>query len=232
VFAIDRAGLVGEDGPTHHGAFDLSYLRHVPHLVIAAPKDTGELRDLLATALKHDGPMAIRYPRGGGPCPYAPESMRILAIGQGERLVEGGDAAIIAAGSTVYPSIGASEILAGQGIRAEVVNARFVKPLDEQLILSVLNRGTPTVVVEENTIVGGLGSAVLELASSHGCPVRAIKRIGIPDAFVEHDSPEALREKVGLTPAKIARAVRTLLVEQNVESHDGVVSVRVSRRAD
>jgi len=227
VFAIDRAGLVGEDGPTHHGAFDLSFLRHIPRLVVAAPKDTMELRDLLATALKHDGPMAIRYPRGGGPCAYAPEPMRILAIGQGERLVEGDEAAIVAVGSTVYPALAAASLLAGQGIRAEVINARFVKPLDEQLILGVLDRGTPTVVVEENTVVGGLGSAVLELASAHGCPVGSIKRVGIPDAFVEHDSPEALREKVGLTPAKIARAVRTLLVEQRVGAAGNVVSVKL-----
>jgi 1-deoxy-D-xylulose-5-phosphate synthase len=227
VFAIDRAGLVGEDGPTHHGAFDLSFLRHIPRLVVAAPKDTMELRDLLATALKHDGPMAIRYPRGGGPCAYAPEPMRILAIGQGERLVEGDEAAIVAVGSTVYPALAAASLLAGQGIRAEVINARFVKPLDEQLILGVLDRGTPTVVVEENTIVGGLGSAVLELASSHGCPVGSIKRVGIPDAFVEHDSPEALREKVGLTPAKIARAVRMLLVERRVGAAGNVVSVKL-----
>ncbi|MGC8863465.1 MAG: 1-deoxy-D-xylulose-5-phosphate synthase, partial [Armatimonadota bacterium] len=215
VFAIDRAGLVGEDGPTHHGAFDLSYLRHIPRLVVAAPKDTMELRDLLATALKHDGPMAIRYPRGGGPCVYRPQGVRILAIGQGERLIEGDEAAIIAVGSTVYPAVAAAQALAEDGICADVINARFVKPLDEQLILSVLERGVPVVVVEENTVVGGLGSAVLELASAHGCPVGSIRRLGIPDAFVEHDSLQELREKIGLTPAKIAAAVTALCAKRD-----------------
>ncbi len=227
VFAIDRAGLVGEDGPTHHGAFDLSYLRHIPRMVLAAPKDTMELRDLLATSLRHDGPMAIRYPRGGGPCPYRPKHARILAIGQGERLVDGDEAAIIAVGSTVYPSIAAASLLADQGIRAHVINARFVKPLDEQLILSTLERGTPTVVVEENTVLGGLGSAVLELASARGCAVNAIRCLGIPDAFVDHDTPEALREKVGLTPGRIARAIRGLAIERHLRADDRVTSIRL-----
>jgi 1-deoxy-D-xylulose-5-phosphate synthase len=227
VFAIDRAGLVGEDGPTHHGAFDLSYLRHIPHLVVAAPKDTIELRHLLATALKHDGPIAIRYPRGGGPCPYVPEPVQILGIGQGERLVEGDDAAIIAVGSTVYPSLAAADILDRQGVRAEVINARFVKPLDDQLILSVLERGAPVVVVEDNAVVGGFGSAVLELASTSGHEVGRIRRIGVPDRFIEHDSPEALREKIGLTPTRIARAVRALMAERGIAAGENVVSVKL-----
>lgn len=232
VFAIDRAGLVGEDGPTHHGAFDLSYLRHIPRLVLAAPKDTMELRDLLATALRHDGPMAIRYPRGGGPCAYKPERPRILSIGQGERLTEGEDAAIVAVGSTVYPAVAAAGLLAEQGVRVEVINARFVKPLDEQLILRVLGRGTPTVVVEENSVIGGLGAAVLELASEHGCPAQLIKRLGLPDAFVEHDTLSALRDKVGLTPAKIAGAVEALLQARGSAAHGRVTSLRLRDRSD
>lgn len=223
VFAIDRAGLVGEDGPTHHGAFDLSFLRHIPRLVVAAPKDTMELRDLLATALRHDGPMAIRYPRGGGPCAYEPGGTSILAIGQGERLVEGDDVAIIAVGSTVYPSIAAASILTEEGISVEVVNARFVKPLDEQLVLSVLERGMPVVVVEDNTLVGGFGSAILELASSKGYPANRIKRIGLPDAFIEHDAPEVLREKIGLTGPWIAQAVNDLLVERALDVRQSAV---------
>ncbi len=210
VFAIDRAGIVGEDGPTHHGAFDLCFLRHIPGMVIAAPKDTMELRDLLATALRHDGPIALRYPRGGGPCPYEPCEMQVLSIGQGERLTSGDDVAIIAVGSTVYPSLSAAEVLRGRGIRAEVINARFVKPLDEQLILSVFERGLPVLVVEDNSVAGGFGSAVLELASDAGCRVDRVKRIGIPDSFIEHDSPEALWERLGLTAEGIAEEAEAL----------------------
>ena len=227
VFAIDRAGIVGEDGPTHHGAFDLSYLRHIPRMVVAAPKDTMELRDLLATALKHDGPIALRYPRGGGPCPYEPGEMNVLSIGQGETVCRGDDAAIVALGSTVYPAVNAAEILREHGVMVEVVNARFAKPLDEQLLLGLLDRGLPVVVVEDNTVVGGFGSAVLELASSSGCRLDRIRCVGIPDAFVEHDTPEALRERLGLSADGIARSVRMLLTEAAVEPGAGIVSLRL-----
>lgn len=211
VFAIDRAGLVGEDGPTHHGAFDLSFLRHIPRLVVAAPKDTIELRDLLATALTHDGPMAIRYPRGGGPCAYEPRDASILSIGQAEKLRQGNDAAIISLGSTVYPSLEAARLLEEDGVGVEVINARFAKPLDEQMIISVLERGLPILVVEDNSIIGGFGSAVLELVSSNGYSPAAVRRLGIPDAFVEHDSPEALWEKMGINATGIASAVKSMM---------------------
>jgi len=211
VFAIDRAGVVGEDGPTHHGVFDLSYLRHIPGLVVAAPKDTPELRDLLATALRHDGPMAIRYPRGGGPIPYEPGEVTIFSTGQGERLTTGNDAAIISIGSMVYPSVEAAGMLADRGVSVEVINARFAKPLDEQLILSVFRRNLPVVIVEDNTVIGGFGSAIIELASGNGFAVDNVRRIGVPDAFVEHDTLEALREKLGLTADGIALAVAMLL---------------------
>lgn len=207
VFAVDRAGLVGEDGPTHHGIFDMSFLREIPRMVVAAPKDTLELRDLLATAFKHDGPMAIRYPRGSGPIPYEPTEMKILAIGKGETLVKGKDAAIIAIGSTVYPSISASEMLSKKGISVEVINARFAKPLDEQLILDLFRRNIPIITVEDNTIVGGFGSAVIELASSRGFATDMVTRLGIPDAFVEHDCVNALKEKIGISSNKIAQCV-------------------------
>lgn len=215
VFAVDRAGLVGEDGPTHHGTFDLSYLRHIPRLVVAAPKDTMELRDLLATALKHDGPMAIRYPRGGGPSAYTPGETNILSIGQGERVSTGADATIVAIGSTVYPAISAAQMLADRGIRVGVVNARFVKPIDEQLMTSVFDENVPVIVAEDNTIVGGFGSAVLELASAKGRGLERIVRVGVPDVFVEHDSPEALHEKLGLSALGIARAVEALVPTPN-----------------
>ncbi|MHB9036284.1 MAG: 1-deoxy-D-xylulose-5-phosphate synthase [Armatimonadota bacterium] len=210
-FAVDRAGVVGEDGPTHHGVFDLSYLRHIPRLVVAAPKDTMELRDLLATALTHDGPMAVRYPRGGGPCVYECSEPQILAIGKGERLIQGDDLAIIAVGSTVYSSVAAAGLLAERGLSVEVINARFVKPLDEQLILSVFQRGLPVMVVEDNTIVGGFGSAILELASSKGYPLNSVSRIGVPDAFVDHDTPESLYDVLGLSADRIAQAAMSIL---------------------
>ncbi len=211
VFAVDRAGLVGEDGPTHHGAFDLSFLRHIPGLVVAAPKDTMELRDLLATALRHDGPMAVRYPRGGGPCPYVSADADIMAIGSGERLTEGDDVAIITVGSMVYPVVEAAEELRRGGLSVEVINARFVKPLDEKLVLSVFERDMPVIVVEDNTIVGGFGSAILELASSRGYRVDRVRRLGLPDSFVEHNTAEVLREKLGLDPSQIAKAARELV---------------------
>ncbi|NLN76851.1 MAG: 1-deoxy-D-xylulose-5-phosphate synthase [Armatimonadetes bacterium] len=211
IFAIDRAGLVGEDGPTHHGVFDLSFLRHAPGLVVAAPKDTVELRNLISTALRHDGPMAVRYPRGGGPCPYECSKPEILAIGQGERLLEGDDVAIIALGSTVYPAVQAACSLRQIGISTEVVNARFVKPLDENLILDVLSKGVPTIVIEDNTIVGGFGSAILELASKNGCNANSIKLVGVPDSFVEHDSLDNLREKTGLSSSRIVEAATELI---------------------
>jgi 1-deoxy-D-xylulose-5-phosphate synthase len=226
VFAVDRAGLVGEDGATHHGVFDLSFLRHAPGLVVAAPKDTMELRNLIATALRHDGPMAIRYPRGGGPCPYECIEPEILSIGQGELLLEGEDAAIIAIGSTVYPALEAANQLRESGYTAEVINARFVKPLDEALILSVLEKDIPVVIVEDNTVVGGFGSAILELASRHKCKNNAIKLVGTPDAFVEHDSLDNLRERIGLTASRISEALCDLL-----DTHQpSVVTSQTGRR--
>jgi len=211
VFAVDRGGLVGEDGPTHHGVFDLSFLRHIPGLVIAAPKDTCELRDLLATALRHDGPMAIRYPRGGGPCPYEPTTPSILSIGSGERLREGRDVWVVAVGSTVYPALQAADELDMEGISVGVVNSRFVKPLDEKLICEVLSTGSPVLVVEDNSMIGGFGSAVLELAANRGFPADSVKQLGVPDVFVEHDSLEVLRARFGLTSEAIAEAACKLI---------------------
>jgi len=208
IFAVDRAGLVGEDGPTHHGVFDLSYLRHIPRLVVASPKDTMELRDLLLTALRHDGPMAIRYPRGGGPCLHERREPVALGIGEGEVMVDGEDATLIAAGSTVYPAMKASLVLGKEKLRVGVINARFVKPLDEKLIRRALETSRNVFVVEDNSIVGGLGSAVLELVSDMSWEPARVRRIGVPDAFVEHDTPESLHQRLGLVADKIARTVR------------------------
>ena len=224
VFAVDRAGIVGEDGPTHHGVFDISFLRQVPRLVVAAPKDTMELRDLLATAFKHDGPMAIRYPRGSGPVPYEPTDMNILAIGKGETLVKGDDAAIISIGSTVYPALSASDLLRERGISAEVINARFAKPLDEQLIIGVFERKLPIIIAEDNTIVGGFGTAILELASSKGFSLDNVVRLGVPDAFVEHDCVDVLKDKLGFSSSKIVQAVIDVLEQRAVAPGAGLLS--------
>ncbi len=226
VFAVDRAGLVGEDGPTHHGAYDMSFLRHIPRMVIAAPKDTNELRDLLATAVRHDGPIAIRYPRGGGPCACNRSEPRILAIGEGERLRDGDDAIIICAGSTVYPAMMAAEALGAEGVGVEVINARFIKPLDERLLSESLSKRVPVLVVEDNSVIGGLGSAVLELASSLGFPVGDIKRAGIPDTFVEHATMEKLHENAGIGAEGIADAVRGMLAAKTLADSKPVSGVK------
>ncbi|MGQ9455828.1 MAG: 1-deoxy-D-xylulose-5-phosphate synthase [Armatimonadota bacterium] len=214
VFAIDRAGLVGEDGSTHHGVFDLSYLRHIPNMVVSAPKDADELCNLLLTALNHEGPVAIRYPRGESPIPPQSEHSQLLEIGKGEKIADGNDAVIIAIGSMVYPALAAARMLANEGIYATVINARFVKPLDEDLIIRALELHLPTLVVEDNVVAGGFGSAVLELAAAYGCRVDLIKCLGVPDVFIEHGSLHELRKSLGLTSAGIAQTVMSMIGER------------------
>jgi 1-deoxy-D-xylulose-5-phosphate synthase len=194
VLAIDRSGLVGEDGPTHHGAFDLSFLRIIPGLVIMAPKDGKELEDMLAWAVTHEGPVAICYPRGSLP-PLGHEEP--ILLGRGQRLRTGKDLNFITIGSMVGPCQGAAELLARRGIDAGVVNARFVKPLDVDLI-----ENTPgyLITVEENVLMGGFGSAVREFLPDG----RLIGCIGLPDVFVEHGPCLVLHEKYGLTPEAIS----------------------------
>jgi 1-deoxy-D-xylulose-5-phosphate synthase len=208
VFAIDRAGLVGNDGPTHHGAFDLSYLRHVPNLVLAAPSDAWELREMLGLALAHDGPFAIRYPRG--PAVEATSERSPVLLGMAEVLLEGDDVCIMAIGSAVEPSKRALDILRESGVSASLVNARFVKPLDSELIISMAERCGRLVLVEENAIQGGFGSAVIELLAGAGVDAK-IKQIGLPDEFAAHGSQSVLREVYGLDPEHIARAASDLI---------------------
>jgi 1-deoxy-D-xylulose-5-phosphate synthase len=212
VFAIDCAGIVGEDGPTHHGVFDMSFLRHIPCMSVMAPKDTNELRDMLATALKHDGPIAIRYPRGSGPTAYEALTPQTLTIGSGEILRSGDDAAIIAVGSAVKPAVDASDLLADKSVGARVINARFVKPLDEELIISAARECKTLVVAEENALAGGFGSAILELLCLRGIHDVKVKRIGISDRFVDQGDPEALRSSMGLSANKLAEAVEDLIL--------------------
>jgi 1-deoxy-D-xylulose-5-phosphate synthase len=213
VFALDRAGLVGADGPTHHGAFDLSYLRLIPNMVIMAPKDESELRDMLYTAtIYNKGPVAIRYPRGNGVGVPLKENFDLIEIGKAEILREGNDIAILAVGSMVYPSLKASEKLSSYGIEAMVVNMRFVKPLDEELLDYVFERFDKVVTVEENTIRGGFGSAVLEYAAMRG--VKNVKFLihGIPDEFIEHGTQNELWGMLKLDPDG--------LVERIIETFD------------
>jgi len=210
-FAVDRAGLVGDDGPTHHGLYDLAYLRTVPNMVIMAPKDENELRHMLKTAVEWPGPAAVRYPRGAGlGVPLDPE-LRPLEIGKAEVLREGDDVAILALGSMVAPAVEAAKRLEADGVRAAVVNARFCKPLDRTLILSLAARTGRIVTVEEHALMGGFGSAVLECLAEAGLANVRVKRLGVPDRFIEHAKPEEQLAQCGLTPAGIRQAALELV---------------------
>jgi 1-deoxy-D-xylulose-5-phosphate synthase len=210
IFCIDRGGLVGEDGQTHHGQFDITYLRSLPNMTVMAPKDENELRHMIFTALNHTGPVAIRYPRGLGlGVPLDPD-YKIIPIGESELLKEGKDLTLIALGSMVRPCLEAAAEMEKEGLSATVVNCRFVKPLDKRL--ADYSRKTGKVlVVEENIQQGGLGSAVLELFSDMGIREVTVKRLGLPDSFVEHGPVEVLREKLGLDKAGIMNAAKSLL---------------------
>ncbi|HFC98031.1 MAG TPA: 1-deoxy-D-xylulose-5-phosphate synthase [Thermosulfurimonas dismutans] len=209
IFAIDRGGIVGEDGPTHQGQFDLSYLRLVPNMTIMAPKDENELQHMLYSALSFPGPVAIRYPRGRGVGVPLEDEFREIPRGQAEILREGRDLVILALGHLVPTALKAADILEKEGISCGVVNARFVKPLDEELICDLAARSGRVLTVEENTLLGGFGSAVAELLLDRGLRVK-LRRVGLPDRFIEHGSPSILRERLGLVPEALARAAREL----------------------
>ena len=212
VFALDRAGVVGADGPTHHGVFDLCYLRSVPGMVIMAPKDESELRDMLYTAVMHrGGPVALRYPRGNGLGVPLKTGFDALPIGKGETLRSGRDIAILAIGDMVAPSLQAAAALAHEGIECEVVNMRFVKPLDTELLGDILGRFRYLVTVENNSIVGGFGGAVSEFVASAGTRDARVTMHGIPDHFVDHGSPAELADELGLDGPGIATAIRRIL---------------------
>jgi len=202
VLAIDRAGLVGEDGPTHHGPFDISYLRCIPNLLLMAPKDEQELKDMLLTALKHNGPSAIRYPRGSGfgVKLTAPQE---LPLGRAEKLREGKDGAIVGLGIEATLGLQAAQELSSRGLELEVWNARFASPLDQEGICDILTRHKQVLTIEENVLAGGFGSAILELANRHQMKSE-IKRLGLPDRFVEAGSRSLLLEKNGLSVSGIA----------------------------
>ncbi len=205
VFAIDRGGIVGDDGPTHNGTFDLSYLRHIPNLVVMAPKDGHELQCMLKTALSLDAPAAVRYPRGAVSNAGDHDELKDIPLGKAEVLREGSDVLIIAIGNTVIPSVNAAQLLSDAGISACVVNARFIKPLDADLISGLAQKTKHIITVEENTVAGGFGSAVLEELTQGGIEGLKIKLLGLPDMFIEQGPQSMLRKKLGIDAEGIAR---------------------------
>ena len=206
-FVLDRAGIVGADGPTHQGQYDISYLRAVPNFTVMAPKDEAELQRMLVTSIAHDGPTAIRIPRGEGEgVPLMEEGWQPLEIGRGELLADGDDLLIVAYGSMVYPAMATAGLLQEQGVRAAVINARFLRPLDELLILPMARRIGRVVTMEEGALAGGFGAAVVESLNDHEVLVPVL-RLGIGDVLVDHASPEQSKEKLGLTPAQMAATI-------------------------
>jgi 1-deoxy-D-xylulose-5-phosphate synthase len=207
VFSIDRGGIVGDDGKTHQGTFDISYLSLIPQLVVAAPKDENELQHLLYTAIKSGRPMAVRYPRSPGLGVTLDAELKQIPIGKGEILRRGNDVAIFALGAPVAPSLQAADALAARGIEATVVNARYAKPLDKTLIVDLCRHIKRVVTVEENVLNGGFGSGVAKLLQESGINDVTIKNIGIPDEFVEHGTQAILRSRYGLDAKGIVNQV-------------------------
>jgi len=207
-FCLDRAGIVGADGPTHQGMYDIAYLRCIPNLVIMAPKDEAELQRMLVTGIEHtDSPIAMRYPRGNGyGVPLMEEGWEPLPIGKGEVLRSGDDVVLLAYGTMVYPALQTAEILSEHGIQATVVNARFVKPLDTELILPLAKQIGKVVTLEEGCLMGGFGSAVAEALLDADILV-PILRLGVPDILVDHATPEESKAELGLTPAQMANSI-------------------------
>jgi 1-deoxy-D-xylulose-5-phosphate synthase len=206
IFALDRAGLVGADGPTHHGVFDFAYLRHLPNMVVMAPKDEDELQHMVKTAIAYQqGPIAFRYPRGtavGVPMEHEPQ---VLPIGKGEIVRQGEDLLILAIGNRVQPALEAADVLMDSGVSAAVVNARFLKPLDEALILKLADQIRKVITVEDGVLEGGFGSAVLEVLADRGITGVKVKRLGIPDRFIEHGDVDTLYHDCGCDEDAIVR---------------------------
>lgn len=218
VFAIDRAGIVGEDGPTHHGVFDISLLRSIPNLTIMSPADGSGLSEMIEFATSLKKPCAIRYPRGKAYDIDLPTLDRSITYAKGKLLAEGNDAAIIAVGNMVLPSLRAAEMLSHDGLSAAVVDARFIKPLDEELILSLASRTGKIITVEDGSIAGGFGSAVLELINRSGMENVSVKVLGIGDEFVEHGPQALLMEKCGLDEKGIYKSVLTFVKQDAASS--------------
>ncbi len=218
VFCMDRAGLVGDDGPTHHGAYDISYLRPIPNIVLLAPRDEAMLAHMLRTALAYDaGPVAIRYPRGAGAGVALPREPAAIGIGTGETLVQGERVALVGYGTGVQVALETAELLRHAGVEPTVCDARFAKPLDGELLLSLAAGHELLVTVEENVLAGGFGAAVVEHLSDAGAPAGApqVLRFGIPDRYVTHGKPELLHEEIGLTPERVAERIQGTLARSD-----------------
>ena len=208
VFAMDRAGLVGDDGPTHHGAFDIAYLRELPNMTLMAPRDEAMLTRMLRTALSWDeGPVGLRYPRGEGEGVPLPADPQPIEVGSGEILREGHHVALLGYGSGVAKALEAAELLAAQGVEATVADARFAKPLDGALLAQLCSEHPLLVTIEEGVLQGGFGSAVWEHLSDAGVAAPRILRVGLPDRYVTHGKPALLHSEVGFTGKAIARRV-------------------------
>jgi 1-deoxy-D-xylulose-5-phosphate synthase len=211
-FCMDRAGLVGDDGPTHHGAFDIAYLRCLPNITLMAPRDEAMLVHMLRTALLHDGPVGIRYPRGEGVGVELPDQPQPLEIGTGEILREGQRVAILGYGTGVGKALGAADILAEGGLEVTVADARFAKPLDTGLLAQLAAEHDLLVTVEEGVLAGGFGSGVWESLSDGGAAPR-ILRVGLPDRYVTHGAPKLLHEEVGYTAERIAERIEAAVMD-------------------
>jgi 1-deoxy-D-xylulose-5-phosphate synthase len=216
-FCLDRAGIVGSDGPTHQGMYDIAYLRCVPNMVLMAPKDEAELQRMLVTGIHHTtGPIAMRYPRGNGVgAPLMEEGWEPLPIGKAEILRQGDDVLLLAYGSMVHPALQTADLLREHGIRATVVNARFAKPLDTELIVPLAKEIGKVVTLEEGCIMGGFGTAVLEALMEHQVLV-PVERIGVPDELVEHATPEQSMATLGLMPSQLVERILKLFQKEPV----------------
>src|SRR5688572_6913940 len=211
VFALDRGGIAGADGPTHHGIYDMAYLRVFPNMICMAPKDENELRHMVKTALESGHPTSLRYPRGNGVGVKLDSELKALLIGKGEVLREGDTATIFAIGSEVWPAMQAAEILAKEDINVTVINGRFIKPLDDELIRKYCDKFARVITVEEGSLAGGFGAAVMERCEHLGITDVRFHRIGIPDEYVQHGAQDVLRAQYDLHPEGIARRVREFL---------------------
>jgi 1-deoxy-D-xylulose-5-phosphate synthase len=204
---LDRAGIVGADGPTHQGQYDISYLRAVPNFTVMAPKDEAELQRMLVTSIAHSGPCAIRIPRGEGEgVPLMEEGWQPLQIGRGELLADGDDLLLVAYGAMVAPAMATAGLLQEQGLRCAVINARFLRPLDEALIVPMARRIGRVVTFEEGALPGGFGAAVVECLNDREVLVPVL-RLGIPDQLVDHASPDQSKQALGLTPSQMAERI-------------------------
>jgi 1-deoxy-D-xylulose-5-phosphate synthase len=213
IFVLDRAGVVGEDGATHNGLFDLSYLRAIPNIIIMAPKDENELQHMLNTAFHYNGPVAIRYPRGEGYGVTLDEEFKKLEMGKAEVVLSGKDLAIVAVGPSVHFALAAAQMLREENIEAGVINSRFVKPLDAELVCRLAREVGKIITVEENVLAGGFGSAVREVLGESGIQGVRVKCLGINDTFVEHGSQAIIRKKYGLDAEGIIQSAREMLGE-------------------